>query len=43
MEYLQKNYYYVNSLDDGVPRTYDYLLSKIVQKLEACYMWHASF
>ena len=38
MEYLQKNYYYVNYLDDGVPRTYDYLVSKIVQKLEACYM-----
>lgn len=37
MEYLKKNYGYVNSLKNGVPRTYDYLLNKIKDKLKACY------
>lgn len=37
MEYLKKNYYYSNKLTNGVPRTYDYLLGKIKEKLQACY------
>lgn len=37
MEYLKKNYGYVNSLKEGVPRTYEYLLGKIKEKLEKCY------
>lgn len=37
MEYLKKNYGYVNGLTHGVPRTYDYLLNKIKDKLQACY------
>lgn len=37
MEYLQKNYGYVNKLSNGVPRTYNYLANKIKDKLKACY------
>lgn len=37
MEYLKTNYKHVNKLSKGVPRTYDYLLNKIKDKLEACY------
>jgi len=37
MEYLRKNYGYVNSLTNGVPRTYDYLLNKIKDKLSKIY------
>lgn len=37
MEYLRKNYGYVNSLTNGVPRTYDYLLNKIKYKLSKIY------
>jgi superfamily II DNA or RNA helicase len=36
-EYLKKNYKYVNSLKHGVPRTYEYLRNKIIEKLKACY------
>lgn len=37
MEYLKRNYGYVNGLKHGVPRTYDYLLNKVKDKLKACY------
>ena len=37
-EYLKKNYKYVNSLKHGVPRTYEYLRNKIIEKLKACFM-----
>lgn len=37
MEYLRRNYGYVNKLKHGVPRTYEYLLGKIKDKLKACY------
>jgi superfamily II DNA or RNA helicase len=38
MEYLKKNYGFVNKLEHGQPRTYEYLLEKIKTKLEACYI-----
>jgi len=38
MEYLKKNYGYVNMLGEGVPRTYKYLLEKIKEKLKACFI-----
>ena len=37
-EYLKNNYKYVNSLKHGVPRTYEYLRNKIIEKLKACFM-----
>ena len=37
-QYLRTNYRYVNSLDEGVPRTYEYLENKIKEKLKACYI-----
>ena len=37
-EYLKQNYKYVNSLSEGVPRTYEYLINKIKDKLKACFI-----
>lgn len=37
-EYLKQNYKYVNSLNEGVPRTYEYLINKIKDKLKACFI-----
>lgn len=37
MEYLKKNYGYVNKLEFGVPRTYDYLVGRIKEKLHKSY------
>jgi len=38
MSYLKPRYGKVNKLEHGVPRTYDYLVSKIEEKLESCYI-----
>jgi len=43
MEYLRKNYGYVNQLSNGVPRTYDYLLNKIKDKLANCFTQNIDF
>ena len=37
MEYLTKNYGYVNMIRNGVPRTYNYLCEKIKDKLSKIY------
>jgi len=37
MSYLKTRYAFCNSLQFGVPRTYEYLIGKIVEKLEAIY------
>lgn len=37
-QYLQKNYGFVNILSEGVPRTYEYLINKIKEKLKACFI-----
>lgn len=39
MEYLKQNYGYVNKLEFGVPRTYDYLVGRIKDKLSSAYKY----
>lgn len=36
--YLKQMYGFVNSISEGVPRTYEYLINKIKEKLKACFM-----